>query len=67
MIAVAGDIACSPSDPNFNSLRGTASACQMMATPNLLDWPVCSRWVMTSTTAGRTPTFSRHMTRRGVE
>jgi hypothetical protein len=35
-IAAAGDIACSPADPNFNNLRGTATACQMMATSDLL-------------------------------
>lgn len=36
VIAAAGDIACSPSDPNFNNRRGTATACRMMATSDLL-------------------------------
>jgi hypothetical protein len=30
-IAAAGDIACDPSDPNFNGGQGTATACQQLA------------------------------------
>lgn len=30
-IAAAGDIACDPSDPNFNGGQGTATACQQFA------------------------------------
>lgn len=36
MIAAAGDIACDPADANYNSGNGTASACQMKATSDLL-------------------------------
>ncbi len=36
VIAAAGDIACSPSDPNFNHLQGSGNRCQMMATSDLL-------------------------------
>jgi calcineurin-like phosphoesterase family protein/fibronectin type III domain protein len=35
-IAVAGDIACSPSDPNYNGGRGTASACRQQYTSDLV-------------------------------
>ncbi|HEX4776922.1 MAG TPA: metallophosphoesterase [Acidimicrobiia bacterium] len=36
VIAVAGDIACSPSDPAFNNARGSGNRCRMMATSDLL-------------------------------
>ena len=36
VIAAAGDIACDPADPNFNSGIGTASFCRQMATSDLL-------------------------------
>lgn len=35
-IAAAGDIACGASDPNYNGGVGTASACRMLATSDLL-------------------------------
>lgn len=35
-IAAAGDIACGPSDPNYNNGNGTATACRMKYTSNLL-------------------------------
>ena len=35
-IAAAGDIACDPNSPNFNQGRGTATACRMQATAQLL-------------------------------
>jgi len=35
-IAAAGDIACDPADPNFNSTQGTPSGCHMRATSDLL-------------------------------
>lgn len=34
-IAAVGDIACAPSDPNFNNGLGTAVACRMKATSDL--------------------------------
>lgn len=34
-IAAVGDIACAPSDPNFNQGQGTAAACRMKATSDL--------------------------------
>jgi hypothetical protein len=36
VIAAAGDIACSPSDPDFNAGRGDASGCQEQATAALM-------------------------------
>lgn len=36
MIAAAGDIACDPADSNFRGGAGTASACRMKATSDLL-------------------------------
>jgi len=36
VIAAAGDIACSPTSTNFNGGNGTADACHMKATSNLL-------------------------------
>jgi acid phosphatase type 7 len=36
VIMAAGDIACDPADPNFNGGAGTASACRMQATSDLL-------------------------------
>jgi hypothetical protein len=36
VVAAAGDIACDPSDPNFNGGNGTASACRQKATSDLL-------------------------------
>lgn len=36
VIAAAGDIACDPTDPNFNGGRGTAAGCRMRATSDLL-------------------------------
>ena len=36
VIAAAGDIACDPADANFNGGNGTASACRMKATSDLL-------------------------------
>jgi hypothetical protein len=36
VIAAAGDIACSPSDPNFNDGSGTSTHCRQRATSNLL-------------------------------
>ncbi|MBD1862313.1 MULTISPECIES: metallophosphoesterase [Trichocoleus] len=35
-IAAAGDIACDPDSPKFNGGRGTATACRMQATAQLL-------------------------------
>jgi hypothetical protein len=35
-IAAAGDIACDPNSPNFNGGQGTATACRMQATAQLL-------------------------------
>ncbi len=34
-IAAVGDIACAPTDPNFNNGLGTATACRMKATSDL--------------------------------
>jgi chitodextrinase len=36
IIAAAGDIACDPTDPNFNNFNGTAKNCQMKATSDLV-------------------------------
>lgn len=36
VIAAAGDISCDPVDPNFNGGAGTATACRMMATSDLM-------------------------------
>ena len=36
VIAAAGDIACDPADPNYNGGAGTATACHMRATSDLL-------------------------------
>jgi hypothetical protein len=36
VVAAAGDIACDPGDPSFNGGQGTASACRMRATSDLL-------------------------------
>jgi hypothetical protein len=36
VIAAAGDIACAPTDPSFNSLAGTETRCRMQATATLL-------------------------------
>jgi acid phosphatase type 7 len=36
VIMAAGDIACDPADPNYNGGAGTASACRMQATSDLL-------------------------------
>jgi chitodextrinase len=36
VIAVAGDIACTDSDPNYNGGNGTATACRQKYTSNLL-------------------------------
>src|SRR3954451_645056 len=36
VVAAAGDIACEPSNPNFNHGNGTASACRMKDTSDLL-------------------------------
>jgi len=36
VIAAAGDMACDPADPNFNGGDGTAAACRMKATSDLL-------------------------------
>jgi hypothetical protein len=36
VVAAAGDIACDPADANFNSGNGTAGACRMKATSDLL-------------------------------
>ena len=36
VIAAAGDIACDPADENFNGGAGTANACRMKATSDLL-------------------------------
>lgn len=37
VVAAAGDIACDPADPNFNSGNGTASRCRHRYTAALLD------------------------------
>jgi len=36
VIAAAGDIACDPADPSYNGRAGTAVACRMAATSDLL-------------------------------
>jgi hypothetical protein len=36
IIAAAGDIACSPQDPNFNGGLGTSSACRQKATADVI-------------------------------
>jgi len=36
VVAAAGDIACDPADPNYNGGVGTAAACHMRATSDLL-------------------------------
>ena len=36
MIAAAGDIACSPTDPGYNNGAGTADRCHQRATSDLL-------------------------------
>jgi hypothetical protein len=36
VIAAAGDIACDPADPSFNGGQGTATACRMKATSDLI-------------------------------
>jgi hypothetical protein len=36
VIAAAGDIACDPTDPSFNSGNGTSSHCRELATSNLV-------------------------------
>jgi acid phosphatase type 7 len=36
IIAAAGDIACDPTSPSFNGGRGTAAACQQMATSDIV-------------------------------
>jgi hypothetical protein len=36
LVAAAGDIACDPADPNYNDGNGTAAACRMLDTSNLL-------------------------------
>jgi hypothetical protein len=36
VIAAAGDIACDPTSPSFNGRDGTATACKMRATSNIL-------------------------------
>jgi acid phosphatase type 7 len=36
VIAAAGDIACDPADPSFNGGNGTATACRMKATSDLM-------------------------------
>jgi hypothetical protein len=36
VVMAAGDIACDPADPNFNGGAGTASACRMQATSDVL-------------------------------
>ncbi|HEY4596523.1 MAG TPA: hypothetical protein VIJ02_09005, partial [Thermoanaerobaculia bacterium] len=36
VVAAAGDIACEPSNPNFNGGNGTAVACRMKDTSDLL-------------------------------
>ena len=36
VIAAAGDIACDPTDPNFNGGNGTATNCRMRATSDLV-------------------------------
>lgn len=36
IIAAAGDIACAPTSPNYNRGNGTADACHMKATSNLI-------------------------------
>ena len=36
VIAAAGDISCAPTNPNYNGGTGVASACQQLATSNLV-------------------------------
>src|SRR5690242_11818708 len=36
VIAVAGDIACDPTNPNFNGGNGSSNSCREMYTSNLL-------------------------------
>ena len=36
IVAVAGDIACDPTSPNYNNGNGTADRCQQLATSDLL-------------------------------
>src|SRR5215210_5675504 len=36
VIAAAGDIACDPTDPDFNGGKGTTAHCRMRATSDLL-------------------------------
>lgn len=36
VVAAAGDIACDPADPGYNGGQGTATACRMKATSDLL-------------------------------
>jgi Ca2+-binding RTX toxin-like protein len=36
VVAAAGDIACDPAEPSFNGGQGTATACRMRATSDLL-------------------------------
>src|SRR5947199_2555583 len=36
IVAAAGDIACDPADPSYNGGAGTATACRMKATSDLL-------------------------------
>jgi acid phosphatase type 7 len=36
VVAAAGDIACAPTDPNYNGGKGTGTACMQAATGNLL-------------------------------
>jgi acid phosphatase type 7 len=36
IVAAAGDIACAPTSPNYNRGNGTADACHMKATSNLI-------------------------------
>lgn len=36
VVAAAGDIACDPADPSFNGGQGTATACRMKATSDLV-------------------------------
>ena len=37
VIAAAGDIACDPTSASFNGGKGTAAACQQMATSNIIE------------------------------
>src|ERR1700754_3094010 len=36
VIYAAGDVACDPLDPNFNAGAGTATACRMQATADII-------------------------------